>query len=123
MSYMNLKAEMVKHGITQQTAASFLGMSSNNLSMKIREKVPFTVEEAKSLRDEFFPTAQLDYLFQSDGDVPSDAERAKSRVQVLAENIENDGTPMDDEKAEIISDLLESAERCDPAHVNHVLRA
>lgn len=71
MSYKNLKAEMIKHGITQAEAASLLGMTSNNFSMKIREKVSFTVEEVKALRDAFFSTANLDYLCESDGDKPT----------------------------------------------------
>lgn len=70
MSYKNLKAEMVKYHVKQADAAEALGMTANNFSMKIREKVPFTVNEVKTLRDKFFPTAQLDYLCESDGDKP-----------------------------------------------------
>lgn len=65
MSYRNLKAEMARTGITQATAAKLLGMTSNNFSMKVREKVPFSVDEMKALRDSFFPTAQLDYLCET----------------------------------------------------------
>ncbi len=65
MSYMNLKAEMTRENVTQEQAAKHLGMTSNNFSMKVREKVPFTIPEIKSLRDEFFPNAQLDYLCQT----------------------------------------------------------
>lgn len=71
MTYINLKAEMVKHGVTQTSAADLLGMTSNNFSMKVREKVPFTVGEMKMIRDTFFPLAHLDYLCTSDGDVPA----------------------------------------------------
>lgn len=71
MSYKNLKAEMVKHGITQIDAADLLGMTSNNFSMKVREKVPFTIEEMKLIRDTFFPEANLEYLCESDNDTPS----------------------------------------------------
>ena len=65
MSYMNLKAEMTRENVTQEQAAKHLGMTSNNFSMKVREKVPFTIPEIKSLRDEFFPNARLDYLCQT----------------------------------------------------------
>lgn len=74
MSYKNLKSEMVRSGITQSMAADFLGMTANNLSMKIRGKVPFTVDEMKALRDEYFSTLQLDYLCESE----SDKNQAKS---------------------------------------------
>lgn len=68
MTYMNLKSEMVRYGVSQVDAADLLGMTSNNFSMKVREKVPFTVNEMKAIRDTFFPSAHLDYLCESDRD-------------------------------------------------------
>ncbi len=59
MSYQNLKAEMRRYNVTQGDMADFMGMSTNNVSLKINEKVPFTIEEAWSIRDRFFPTAQI----------------------------------------------------------------
>lgn len=123
MALNNMKSELVKAGVKQYEAAEFLGMSANNFNRKLAETVPFTRDEMFSLRDRFFPGRTVDYLFASDGDVPSERERAKSRVQAIADNIANDGTPMDTEKAEIISDLMGSAERCNPAFVNHILNA
>ena len=76
MSYRNLKAEMARGGITQATVARHLGMTPTNFNLKVNEKVPFTIEEARDVRDRFFPDATLDYLFASDGNVPSAAERA-----------------------------------------------
>lgn len=121
MSLNNMKAELKRFGITQGEVADFLGMSANNFSLKINEKIPMTVDEARKINTHFLPTVKLDYLLVSDGDIPTEAEQAKSRVEALVENIASDGTPMDREKVEIIGDLMESAERCDPAHVNHVL--
>lgn len=62
MSYQNLKAELKRNGYTYATVSSFLGMSSNNLSMKMNGKVPFTVDEVKKIRNKFCPDASLDYL-------------------------------------------------------------
>lgn len=121
MSFNNLKGELVRGGISQSDVASFLGMSLSNLNKKLSEKIPITRDEMFAIQGRYFPQESLDYLFQSDGDVPTDSERARCRVQALADNIANDGTPMDAEKEEIVSDLMESAERCDPAFVNHVL--
>lgn len=100
MTYMNLKAEMVKRGITQSNAADLLGMTTNNFSMKVREKVPFTVEEMKKLRDEFFPVAQLDYLCESDGDRPTKAESLHAQVEAMGDEMRR-AKPGDGEIAEI----------------------
>lgn len=100
MTYMNLKAEMVKKGITQSNAADLLGMTTNNFSMKVREKVPFTVEEMKKLRDEFFPVAQLDYLCESDGDRPTKAESLHAQVDAMGDEMRR-AKPGDGEIAEI----------------------
>lgn len=100
MTYMNLKAEMVKRGITQSNAADLLGMTTNNFSMKVREKVPFTVEEMKKLRDEFFPVAQLDYLCESDGDRPTKAESLHAQVEAMGDEMRR-ARPGDGEIAEI----------------------
>lgn len=121
MALNKLRGELKAIGVTQEEVAELLEMSANNFNRKLAETVPITRTEMCAIRDKWFPETSLDYLFASDGDIPSEAERAKSRVQAIADNIANDGTPMDAEKAEIIGDLMESAERCDPAHVNHVL--
>lgn len=121
MALNKLRGELKAIGITQDEAGELLGMSGNNFNRKLAETVPITRAEMCAIRDKWFPETSLDYLFASDGDVPSEAEQAKSRVEALVENIASDGTPMDREKVEIIGDLMESAERCDPAHVNHVL--
>lgn len=100
MTYMNLKAEMVKYGVKQANAADLLGMTSNNFSMKVRERVPFTVEEVKKLRDTFFPSAHLDYLCESDGDVPSKAESLHAQVEAMG-NAMREACPGDPEIASI----------------------
>lgn len=74
MSYQNLKAEMKRYGVTQNEIAKFLSMSANNVSLKINGRVPFTIEEAWAVRNEFFPDATIDYLFGFAGD------RTKTRI-------------------------------------------
>ena len=64
MSYQNLKAEMRRIGVTQGDIADFLSMSTNNVSLKINGKVPFTVDEFIGIRDRFFPEVTLDYLME-----------------------------------------------------------
>lgn len=83
MSYQNLKAEMKRSSITQKDVADLLGMSVNNASLKINERVPFTLEEAKLVHRSFFEDARFEYLFESDGDVPTDAERELSSIETI----------------------------------------
>ena len=73
MSYQNLKAEMKRIGVTQGDIAEFLSMSTNNVSLKINGKVPFTVDEAWKIRERFFPDATLDYLMGKTSDRDGEA--------------------------------------------------
>lgn len=71
MSYPNLRAEMARAGTTQVCIAKSLGINPVTLWMKIDERSPFSLDEAKKIQAEFFPDATLDYLFASDGN-PAD---------------------------------------------------
>lgn len=66
MAYQNMKAELKRYGISYTNVADLLGMSANNFSLKANERIPMTVDEAKKIRDEFCPDANLDYLLASD---------------------------------------------------------
>lgn len=66
MALVNLKAELVRTKVTQATIADFLGMTENNFNLKINEKIPMTIDEAKAIRGHFFPEIALDYLLESD---------------------------------------------------------
>lgn len=79
MSLQNLKAELVKNKITQAAVADYLDMSLGNFNLKIREKIPMTISEAKAIRDHFFPLATLDYLCESDSDEPGEREASDER--------------------------------------------
>ena len=68
MAYQNLKAELKRYGVNYGDVADLLGMSINNFSLKANERIPMTVDEAKKIRDEFCPDANLDYLLASYSD-------------------------------------------------------
>ena len=110
MAYRNLKAEFVKHGIVQREVAQFLGMSLNNFSLKLGEKVPFTVEEVKRIRDRFAPGATLDYLLESDGDVPTERERLHHYADAIGNSLTKDGAEPDPEADEIAQKFHDCAE-------------
>lgn len=81
MAYQNMKVEMKRYSIAQSQVANPLGMSTNNVSLKINERVPMTVEEAKEIQQKFLPHANLDYLLASDGDDPTKRQRADAAME------------------------------------------
>lgn len=74
MAYQNIKAGLKRFGVSYSMVAELLGMSVNNVSMKINERIPMTVDEIKRIRQAFFPDASLEYLLVSDGDLPTEKE-------------------------------------------------
>lgn len=64
----NLKAEMVRKGITIKDIVKLLNISEKTARNKINNVTQFTVDEALKLRAVFFPTLPFDYLFESDND-------------------------------------------------------
>lgn len=64
MSYQNMKAELKRVSASYEDVAKLLGMSMNNVSMKINGRVPFTVDEVKSIQKTFCEDATLDYLLE-----------------------------------------------------------
>lgn len=91
MAYQNMKAEMKRYSIAQSQVADLLGMSTNNVSLKINERIPMTVEEAKKIRDAFCPDANLDYLLVSDGDTPSKRQRDASQLDAIEDVLDAAG--------------------------------
>lgn len=80
-----MKAELKRFGITQGEVAEFLGMTPNNFGLKINEKIPMTVDEARRINARFLPTVKLDYLLQSDGDTPTQAEAFHAQVDAMGD--------------------------------------
>lgn len=74
MSLNNMKAEFKRAGVTQCDVADSMGMSNNNLNLKINERIPMTIQEAKFIRDNWLPECTLDVLLQSDSDTLTDPE-------------------------------------------------
>lgn len=91
MAYQNMKAEMKRYSITQSQVADLLGMSTNNVSLKINERIPMTVEEAKEIQQKFLPHANLDYLLTSDGDVPTKRQRDASQLDAIEDVLDAAG--------------------------------
>ena len=89
MSLMNMKAELRRFGITQKEVAKALGMTENNFGLKVNERIPMTVDEAKFINRTFLPTIKLDYLLESDGDVPTEQEKDIANLNAI-ENIVRD---------------------------------
>ena len=83
MSLANMQAELKRAGITQRVVARGLQMSENNFSLKLKEKVPMTVDEAKFINSTYLPHVKLDDLLESDGDVPSEREKDKAQLDAI----------------------------------------
>ena len=109
MAYQNMKAEMKRHRVTQGQVAEYLGMSENNFGLKINERVSMTVDEAKAIQKKFFPLANLDYLLESDGNVPTDRERRLSSIDALHDIVEGEGL-MDEGYARALDEMRREAE-------------
>lgn len=113
MAFQNLKAEMTREKITQAQVAESMGMSANNLNLKINEKIPMTVDEIKFIQREWLPDVSLDALLESDGNVPSKAESLHAQVDAMGDqlryaNPEADGV---DEIEGMFHDLADEWER------------
>jgi plasmid maintenance system antidote protein VapI len=62
--YLNLMTEMNRLGITNENIADELHIHRNSVSNKINGDTPLTLEEAKIIREKFFPYADFQYLFR-----------------------------------------------------------
>ena len=105
MAFQNLKAEMTREKITQAQVAESMGMSTNNLNLKINEKIPMTVDEIKFIQSKWLPEVSLDALLESDGNVPSKAESLHAQAEVAYEAA-LDAEEISDAEAEELRGLL-----------------
>lgn len=85
MAFQNLKGELTRANVKQREVAEFLEMSTNNFNRKVAEAVPITREEMYLIRDNFLPDRTIDYLFESDGNVPSKEESLHAQAEVAYE--------------------------------------
>lgn len=105
MAFQNLKAEMTRKKITQAQVAESMGMSTNNLNLKINEKIPMTVDEIKFIQREWLPDVSLDALLESDGNVPSKSESLHAQAEIAYEAA-LDAEEISDAEAEELRGLL-----------------
>lgn len=62
-AYVNLKAEMARHGIKQIELANLLNVREATISEKINGKYAFDIDEALKIKNEFFQNISIEYLF------------------------------------------------------------
>lgn len=60
----NLKAEMVRANITSGDIAKLLDLHVSSVSNKISGKSKFTIDEAFTIRNSFFPDCDYETLFK-----------------------------------------------------------
>lgn len=72
----NLKAEMVRYGVTASDLALVTNRTVKTINWKISGKYDFTLTESKSIRDKFFPGMSLEYLFSSGDPTAPDSEKS-----------------------------------------------
>lgn len=59
----NLKAEMARNNISSLDLAKAAGKTERCIRDKLNGKTQFSIPEAVSVRDKFFPGFSLEYLF------------------------------------------------------------
>lgn len=64
--FRNLQAEMVRRNVTPVAISKVINKTEKSTRAKLYGRYPFTLPEAKMVRDTFFPGMDLDFLFQDD---------------------------------------------------------
>lgn len=64
MRLQNLRAEMARSGITNFQLAEELGVRAATVSDKINGRSRFFCDEAIRIKRRFFPSLEIDYLFE-----------------------------------------------------------
>lgn len=65
--FKNLKAEFVRDGLTLEVVAKELGITVSTLSLKMNGKYPFTLNEAKKIKNILKADIPLEILFEEVG--------------------------------------------------------
>lgn len=65
--YNNLAAEMARKGLTKKDLAEFLDQRYPTVVDKTNGKARFRLDEAVKIKEEFFPDADMEYLFATKG--------------------------------------------------------
>lgn len=67
--YHNLEAEMARKQINVPDIAKAIGVNEKTVRNKISGKTKFIFDEALIIKDTFFPSLDLQYLFAKDEEV------------------------------------------------------
>lgn len=62
MDCRNLRAEMVRNGISGKQVGVAVDLCPDSISRRFNGKADFKVGELAEIRDRFFPNCSLDYL-------------------------------------------------------------
>lgn len=103
--FKNLQGFMHMREVTPEQVASEIGCTEAVFEMKLSEAISFTLDEAKAIRDRFFPGYRLDGpfgLFESDGDVPTERERLHHYAEAIGNELTKDGAKPGPEVDEIV---------------------
>lgn len=65
--FPTLAGEIARRGIKKKAIADALGICNRSLNNKLNGRVPFTWDEVKQMRGQFFPDMSPDDLFRTDG--------------------------------------------------------
>lgn len=68
--FPNLKAELVRNGITYKELGEKVGKSENWIENRILGKATMPIGECMKIRNSFFPNCSYDYLFSSEAISP-----------------------------------------------------
>lgn len=64
--FPTLSGEIARRGIKKKTIAEALDICNRSLNNKLNGRVPFTWDEVKRMRSQFFPDMTPDELFRTD---------------------------------------------------------
>lgn len=63
MMYPNLNAECARHNVTPKDIADALNVTLETARNKLYGRTKVSTQEAEAIRDKYFPSMSLDYLF------------------------------------------------------------
>ena len=66
VTYPFLIGEIAKKGIKKKAIAQSIGISSRSLSNKLTGQSHFSLPEAMTIQEEFFPNTPIETLFNAD---------------------------------------------------------
>lgn len=72
--YPNLCAEMARKNIEQKDIATILKKGPDGISLKFNGKRAWLLEEAKAIKNIFFPNLQIEYLFATKDEIKEKEE-------------------------------------------------